>query len=69
MVDTDCDPELIDLPIPGNDDAIRSIKLFASKIADAYLEGRAVVDKVAADEDAGVAAAVPAAGGDADAPS
>ncbi|MCB1033189.1 MAG: 30S ribosomal protein S2, partial [Acidobacteria bacterium] len=39
VVDTNCDPELIDLPIPGNDDAIRSIRLFASKIADAYLAG------------------------------
>ena len=39
LVDTNCDPELIDFVIPGNDDAIRSIRLFARKIADAYLEG------------------------------
>jgi small subunit ribosomal protein S2 len=39
IVDTNCDPELIDFPIPGNDDAIRSIRLFASRIADAYLQG------------------------------
>ena len=39
IVDTNCDPEMIDYVIPGNDDAIRSIRLFASKIADAYLEG------------------------------
>jgi len=39
IVDTNCDPELVDYPIPGNDDAIRSIRLFASKIADAYLAG------------------------------
>ncbi len=39
MVDTNCDPELIDYIIPGNDDAIRAIRLFASRIADAYLEG------------------------------
>ncbi len=39
IVDTNCDPELIDYIIPGNDDAIRSIRLFASKIADAYLAG------------------------------
>jgi small subunit ribosomal protein S2 len=39
IVDTNCDPELIDFVIPGNDDAIRSIRLFASRIADAYLEG------------------------------
>ncbi len=39
IVDTNCDPELIDYIIPGNDDAIRSIRLFASRIADAYLAG------------------------------
>lgn len=39
IVDTNCDPEGIDLPIPGNDDAIRSLKLFTSQIADACLEG------------------------------
>ncbi len=39
IVDTNCDPELIDFVIPGNDDAIRTIRLFASRIADAYLEG------------------------------
>ena len=40
MVDTNCDPEAIDYIIPGNDDAIRAIKLFASKMADAVLEGK-----------------------------
>ena len=39
LVDTNCDPDLINLPIPGNDDAIRSIKLITSKIADAVDEG------------------------------
>ena len=39
IVDTNCDPEFIDYVIPGNDDAIRSIRLFASRIADAYLTG------------------------------
>jgi small subunit ribosomal protein S2 len=39
IVDTNCDPEEIDFVIPGNDDAIRSIRLFTSKIADAYLSG------------------------------
>ncbi|MCB1055405.1 MAG: 30S ribosomal protein S2 [Acidobacteria bacterium] len=39
VVDTNCDPELIDYPIPGNDDAIRSIRLFTSRIADAYIAG------------------------------
>ena len=37
--DTDCDPNLIDYPIPGNDDAIRSVRLMTGKIADAVLEG------------------------------
>jgi len=39
IVDTNCDPELIDYLIPGNDDAIRAIRLFASRVADAYIEG------------------------------
>jgi small subunit ribosomal protein S2 len=41
LVDTNCDPEGIDYVIPGNDDAIRSIKLFTGKIADACIEGAA----------------------------
>jgi small subunit ribosomal protein S2 len=41
VVDTNCDPEGIDYVIPGNDDAIRAIKLFAGKVADACLEGAA----------------------------
>jgi len=40
IVDTNCDPDLIDYVIPGNDDAIRAIKLFSSKFADAVLEGK-----------------------------
>jgi small subunit ribosomal protein S2 len=39
-LDTNCDPDLIDYPIPGNDDAIRSIHLFAKTIADAIIEGK-----------------------------
>jgi len=39
IVDTNCDPELVDYVIPGNDDAIRTIRLFAGRIADAYLAG------------------------------
>ena len=39
IVDTNCDPEQVDYVIPGNDDAIRTIRLFTSRIADAYLEG------------------------------
>lgn len=40
IVDTNADPELVDYPIPGNDDAIRSIKLITKTIADAVLEGK-----------------------------
>ncbi|WP_029551305.1 30S ribosomal protein S2 [Thermocrinis jamiesonii] len=40
IADSNCDPDLIDYPIPGNDDAIKSIKLLTSKIADAVLEGK-----------------------------
>ncbi|MFN4189422.1 MAG: 30S ribosomal protein S2 [Pseudothermotoga sp.] len=40
IVDTNCDPEPVDYVIPANDDAIRSIKLITSKIAEAYLEGK-----------------------------
>jgi small subunit ribosomal protein S2 len=40
IVDTNCDPDNIDYVIPGNDDAIRAIKLFTSKFADAVLEGK-----------------------------
>jgi small subunit ribosomal protein S2 len=40
ITDTNCDPDRIDFPIPGNDDAIRSIKLFSAKVADAALEGK-----------------------------
>ena len=40
IVDTNCDPDEIDYVIPGNDDAIRAVKLIAGKIADAVLEGR-----------------------------
>ena len=41
LIDTDSDPDTIDLPIPGNDDSIRSIELMLAKLADAILEGRA----------------------------
>ena len=41
LLDTDCDPDLVDLPIPGNDDSMRSIELVLKRLADAILEGRA----------------------------
>jgi len=42
LIDTDCDPDVIDLPIPGNDDSIRSIELVTARLADAILEGKAL---------------------------
>lgn len=44
IVDSNCDPDEIDYVIPGNDDAIRAIRLFAAKIADASIEGRAIYE-------------------------
>jgi small subunit ribosomal protein S2 len=58
MVDTNCDPDLIDFPIPANDDAIRSIRLMAEGIADAVIEGglsRRSSGKAAAPESPAVA--------------
>ncbi len=55
IVDTNCDPDVIDYPIPGNDDAIRAIRLVTSKIADACIEGREKFSEIQqADVDKGV---------------
>ena len=51
VVDTNCDPDEVDFVIPGNDDALRAIRLFASKIADAVLSGRGIRESVQADDD------------------
>jgi small subunit ribosomal protein S2 len=57
IVDTNCDPDLIDHVIPGNDDAIRAIKLFLGKIADAIIEGKAAwAEKTASSGDKEAAA-------------
>ena len=45
IVDTNCDPTGIDFPIPGNDDAIRAVRLITSRMADAILEGRGTLAK------------------------
>ncbi|OFW00832.1 MAG: 30S ribosomal protein S2 [Acidobacteria bacterium RIFCSPLOWO2_12_FULL_59_11] len=65
VVDTNCDPQQITYPIPGNDDALRAIRLFASKVADAVLEGKQMAseqaleqERVAAEEGAGVTTVV-----------
>lgn len=44
-LDTNCDPDMVDYPIPGNDDAIRSINLFCKEMAEAIIEGRAAFDE------------------------
>ncbi len=46
IVDTNCDPDMIDYIIPGNDDAIKAIRLFTTKIADACIEGREMHQKL-----------------------
>jgi small subunit ribosomal protein S2 len=51
VVDSNNNPELVDYVIPGNDDAIRSVRLYAQLAADAILEGRASVPQVAGDQD------------------
>jgi len=61
IVDTNCDPDEVDYVIPGNDDALRSIRLFASKIAEAISSGRSqresrLAEESAAQEEAAAAA-------------
>jgi len=51
VVDTNCSPDGIDYVIPGNDDAMRAIQLYAAGIADAVLEGREAVPQVPVGED------------------
>src|SRR5438270_8608674 len=64
IVDTNCDPDEVDLVIPGNDDALRSIRLFASRIADAAMAGRGMKESFDAEaaREAADEAAVAAAG-------
>ncbi len=49
IIDTNCDPDLIDYPIPGNDDAIRAVKLITSRIADAVIEAKTEMESEAAE--------------------
>lgn len=60
LIDTDCDPDLVDLPIPGNDDSMRSIELIMKMLSDAILAGknRAAVESQRAHEGAEVAVGV-----------
>lgn len=64
LIDTDSDPSMIDLPIPGNDDGIRSVEMIMTQLADAVIAGKgseAEAEKAAADTSAEPAAAAPAA--------
>jgi small subunit ribosomal protein S2 len=45
VIDTNCDPDLVDYKVPGNDDAIRAIRLFCSAIADAIIEGKTLYEQ------------------------
>ena len=56
VVDTNCDPTVVDYVIPGNDDALRAIRLFASKISDSVIEGVQMVGDKQAAEIAGISA-------------
>jgi small subunit ribosomal protein S2 len=64
VVDTNCSPEGIDYVIPGNDDALRAVRLFASRIADSILEGQQIATEggVVAQSEADAAAATAEAG-------
>jgi small subunit ribosomal protein S2 len=53
VLDTNCDPDEVDVPIPGNDDALRAIRLFAGKVADAVLAGRGLREAQLAETVAG----------------
>src|SRR5205807_8852636 len=53
LIDTDSDPDTVDLPIPGNDDSIRSIELMLAKLADAVREGRAAAPEPAPQQQPG----------------
>ncbi|MFL6446531.1 MAG: 30S ribosomal protein S2 [Bryobacteraceae bacterium] len=60
VVDTNCDPDEVDYVIPGNDDALRAIRLFTTKISEAVIEGRTlateqefVAEKIVSDDDSG----------------
>jgi small subunit ribosomal protein S2 len=53
IVDTNCDPDQVDFKIPGNDDALRAIRLFAARIADAVNAGRGMRESAHADASGG----------------
>jgi small subunit ribosomal protein S2 len=44
ILDTNCDPDLVDIPIPGNDDAVRSIKLILKSVTDSIISGKSQIN-------------------------
>jgi small subunit ribosomal protein S2 len=60
MVDSNCDPDSIEFPVPANDDAIRSIRLIAAGIADAAINGRTELESTHSEDEEGMAAAASA---------
>jgi len=58
VIDTNCDPDLVDHKIPGNDDAIRAIRLFCSAMADAVLEGKTILEQAAVEKEQGAASGI-----------
>ena len=56
LIDTDCDPDLVDLPIPGNDDGIRAVEVIVRQLADAIAQTKAATAAQAKDDDAPVPA-------------
>jgi len=63
VVDTNCDPDGVNFVIPGNDDALRAVRLFASRIADAVLEGQQLAQQKESEEAAIAAEQLAASGG------
>ncbi len=48
VIDTNCDPDMVDYKVPGNDDAIRAIRLFCAAVADAVTEGKTIFEQTGA---------------------
>jgi small subunit ribosomal protein S2 len=64
LIDTDCDPDKIDLPIPGNDDSIRSIEIVMEQLADAVLDGKTNAATIQQEKQEGMMAAASVGGGE-----
>jgi len=64
LIDTDCDPDKVDLPIPGNDDSIRSIEIVMEQLADAVLDGKTNAATIQQEKQEGMMAAASVGGGE-----